>query len=50
MQAKNLGTVLAYAAGATLAFVDVRISYAVFIAIPIMYFGPDSSLAMEDPK
>ena len=50
MQAKNIGSVLAYAAGAALAFIDIRISYAVFIAIPIMYFLPDSSLAVEDPK
>lgn len=50
MQAKNIGSVLAYATGAALAFVDVRLSYAVFIAIPIMYFLLDSSLAVEGPK
>ena len=44
---KNIFSSLAYFAGAALAFIDVRISYVIFIAIPLAYFLPDPSLALE---
>ena len=44
---KNILSSLAYCAGGALAFIDVRISYVFFIAIPVAYFLPDSSLALE---
>ena len=47
MQVKNFGSALAYLAGGAFAFYNVWISYAIFIAIPIMYFLPDPSLAVE---
>ena len=47
MQLKNFGSALAYAIGGAFAFVNVWISYAIFIAIPVMYFLPDPSLALE---
>lgn len=47
MQWKNIGSALAYLTAAALAFVSVWISYAIYIAIPIMYFLPDASLALD---
>ena len=49
-QEHQFGSRLRVTAGAALTFIDIRSSYAVFIAIPIMYVLPDSSLAVEDPK
>ena len=50
MQIKNFGSALAYLAAAGLAFVNVWISYAIYIAIPAIYFIPDTSLALEPER
>ena len=47
MQLKNLGTASAYIVAAGLAFVNIWVSYAIYIAIPVMYFLPDPSLALD---
>ena len=47
MQWKNIGSAVGYLIGGGLAFVNVWISYAIFIAIPAMYFLPDPSLVVE---
>jgi uncharacterized membrane protein len=44
MRWKNTGSAIAYVVAAGLAFVNVWISFAIYIAIPAMYFLPDPSL------
>ena len=46
---KNIISALAYAVGGALAFVDVRLSFVIFIGIPLTYFIPDPTLELE-PK
>ena len=50
MQLKNFGSALAYATGGVLAFVNIWVSYTIFVAIPLIYFMPDPSLAVEDQQ
>jgi hypothetical protein len=44
MRWKNTASAMAYLAGAGFAFIDIRISYAIYIVIPASYFLPDPSL------
>ena len=48
IQAKNLYSLLLYLASAPLAFVDVRISFAIFVFVALSYFLPERKLA--EPK
>lgn len=48
IQAKNLYSLLLYLAAAPLAFVDVRISFAIFVFVALSYFLPERKLA--EPK
>jgi uncharacterized membrane protein len=45
VQAKNLYSLLLYLASAPLAFVDVRISFAIFVFVALSYFLPERKLA-----
>jgi uncharacterized membrane protein len=45
IQAKNLYSLLLYLASAPLAFVDVRISFAIFVFVALSYFLPERKLA-----
>ena len=47
MQWKNILAAAGYLAAIGLAFVNVWISYAIYIAIPASYFLPDPSLAVD---
>lgn len=44
MRWKNTASAIAYLAGGVFAFVNIWISYAIYIAIPASYFLPDPSL------
>jgi uncharacterized membrane protein len=48
MWRKNVYSLLLYAAGVALAFVDVRISYAIFAFVALSYFLPERKLAEEE--
>jgi TMEM175 potassium channel family protein len=45
IQAKNLYSMVLYLASAPLAFVDVRISFAIFVFVALSYFLPERKLA-----
>jgi uncharacterized membrane protein len=45
IQAKNLYSLLLYLASAPLAFVDVRISFGIFVFVALSYFLPERKLA-----
>lgn len=45
IQAKNLYSMALYLASAPLAFVDVRISFAIFVFVALSYFLPERKLA-----
>jgi len=45
IQAKNLYSMLLYLASAPLAFVDVRISFLIFVFVALSYFLPERKLA-----
>jgi uncharacterized membrane protein len=45
IQSKNLFSLMLYLASAPLAFVDVRISFAIFVFIALSYFLPERKLA-----
>jgi uncharacterized membrane protein len=50
IQAKNLYSLLLYLASAPLAFIDVRISFAIFVFVALSYFLPERKLAYAKPK
>jgi hypothetical protein len=45
IQAKNLYSMFLYLASAPLAFVDVRISFLIFVFVALSYFLPERKLA-----
>jgi uncharacterized membrane protein len=45
MQRKNLFSLLLYALGIRLAFIDVRIAYGIFVFVALSYFIPERKLA-----
>jgi uncharacterized membrane protein len=50
IQSKNLFSLLLYLASAPLAFVDVRISFAIFVFVALSYFLPERKLAEPQPS
>ena len=45
VQAKNLYSLLLYAASVPLAFLDIRISFFIFVFVALSYFLPERKLA-----
>ncbi len=50
IQAKNLYSLLLYSSAAPLAFVDVRISFAIFVFVAVSYFVPERKLEAKSTK
>jgi uncharacterized membrane protein len=49
IQSKNLYSLMLYLASAPLAFIDVRISFAIFVFVALSYFLPERKLAEGKP-